>query len=205
MSRRATTFQSAGLLRFCAIAGWAGAAALVLAVLVAPWFVPDYDWIADTISDLGAGDNEWIVDVGLYGYAGALMVLGVGAAHMHPGGFGWTAGLLTLMVLGLLVTVIGARNEYGDGDSDGVVIHIYLVYGLGLGYALAPFAMASQVRGAMPWVFRGFGGAWILAAPVFFVLPTGVDGIFERVLGVIALGWTSCLALVAWRQAGRHD
>ncbi|WP_158234150.1 DUF998 domain-containing protein [Oceaniglobus indicus] len=206
MSEGPRTFQSGGLLRFCALAGWLGALALVLSVIVAPWFVPDYDWISDTISDLGAGRNEWIVDVGLYAYAGGLMVLAVGAAHMHPGGdVGWTAGLLALLVLGLLVTVIGARNEYGDGDSDGVVVHTKLVYGLGLGYTVATFGMASQAGGRMTTVFRVFGALWVLCAPVFFFLPTGIDGLFERWLGVIALGWSSCVAIVLWRQAQRCD
>ena len=206
MSSRAETFQSPGLLRFCAIAGWTGALTLLLAVVVAPYFVPHHDSIADTISDLGAGKYEWIVDVGLYGYACGLACLAVGAAHMHPGGdVGWTAGLLILLVLALLVTVIGARNEYGDGDSDGVVVHIYLVYALGAGFAAAPFAMASQARGRLALAFRVLGGLWILAAPVFFFLPTGVDGIYERGLGILALGWSSCLALALWHQASRHD
>jgi hypothetical membrane protein len=205
VSRDARTFQSAGLLRFCALCGWLGAAALFLAVVVAPHFVPHHDVIADTISDLGAGENEWIVDVGLYAFAGALMVLAVGAAHLHPGGdMGWTLGILTLLLLGLLVTVIGARNEYGDADTGGVVIHIYLVYLLGVCFAAAPFAMASQVGPRLALAFRALGALWILAAPVFFFLPDGVDGLYERALGVIALGWTSTLALFLWQQAARH-
>ncbi|WP_108483062.1 DUF998 domain-containing protein [Oceaniglobus ichthyenteri] len=194
--KRASSIQSTGLLRFCALVGFLGALGLIGTILIAPLFVPDYNWIADTISDLGAGEHEIIVDIGLYTYAAALLCLSVGAAHMHPGGRGWSIGILTLLVLAALIIVVGARNEYGDNDNEGVVIHIYLVYGLGAGFAIAPFAMA---QGPMRRVFYALGALWIITAPVFFFMPDGWDGLYERGLGLIALSWSSCLALMLWR------
>lgn len=195
--------QSPGLIAICAVAALLGALALTLSILIAPLFVPDYDWIADTISDLGAGEYEFIVDIGLYAYGTGLAFLAVGSAHTHPGGTGWSIGTLILVALAFIVIIIGARNEYGDGDSEGVVIHVYLVYALGLGFAVAPFAMAGGAGSGMAVWFRALGALWCLAAPVFFFLPTGMDGVYERGLGVIALAWTSCLAWLLWTRAAR--
>ena len=102
-----------------------------IAVLIADFVLPDHDWIADTISDLGAGKFEFIVDIGIYALSSALssalIATSLMAAHVHLGGWRWSLGAVGLAVLGLIVFLIGARNEYGDNDSEGVVIHVYLV------------------------------------------------------------------------------
>lgn len=181
----------------------AGAASLVIGVAVASLVVPDHDWMAETISDLGAGPLEIIVDVALYGFAAGLVALAIGAAHAHLGRVGWTAGIFSLSVLAALVVMVGARNEYGDADSDGFVVHIYLVYLLGGLFALAPFSMARGAGRAHPIyrrLFVGCGVVWTLAAPVFFLVPTSVDGLYERLLGIIALTWTCGLAHLLIRR-----
>ena len=38
-------------------------------ILIADFVVPGHDWIADTISDLGAGEYEYIVDIGIYAFS----------------------------------------------------------------------------------------------------------------------------------------
>ena len=57
-------------------------------------------------------------------------------------------GLVALAVLGLIVFLVGARNEYGDNNSEGVVIHIYLVYALGALMAAIPFLLAPGAHQA---------------------------------------------------------
>lgn len=108
------------------ILGWyviVGCAALAVSILIADFVVPDHDWIADTISDLGAGRYEFIVDIGLYAYSAAVLSAALLAAHVHMGGKGWSVGILALLIFGMLVFLIGARNEYGDSDNDGWIIH----------------------------------------------------------------------------------
>lgn len=41
-------------------------------------------------------------------------------------------------MLGLLVFLVGTRNEYGDSDNEGMVIHIYSIYALGILMAVVP-------------------------------------------------------------------
>lgn len=179
--------------------GIAGCAVSILGTLIAPFFVPDYNWMADTISDLAAGDSEIIMDVALYCFAAGLFAVTLAASHAHLGRVSWSVGVFSLAILSALVVIIGARNEYGDADSEGVVIHVYLVYALGFFFALAPLSMAQAIgighRWAK-WSLLVLAVLWSVGSPIFFFLPTSFDGLFERVLGLIACAIVTVLSIV---------
>ena len=181
-----------------------GCIALAASLLIADFVVPDHDWIADTISDLGAGRYEFIVDTGLYAFSAALIGLAVLAAHVHLGAWDWSVGIIALIVFGLLVFLIGARNEYGDNDNEGWVIHTYLVYALGATMAVACFSLARGAARASP-VYRivliATGIVWSASAPVFFFLPTDIDGIYERYLGAVSFVLVLTLAHLFYQRA----
>ena len=187
-----------------AIVGILGCLSFIVAVVVGDLVVPDHDFVADTISDLGAGQYELIADVGIYSFSAALVACALGASHAHLGGDRWSWALGGLAFLALIVFLVGARNEYGDGDEEGVVIHVYLVYALGLLFAVVPWAMA---RGAgivgRGWriAFRWWAIVWALAAPVFFLVPTAYDGLYERGLMLVAIGFTITLSLLLVARA----
>lgn len=195
-----------GFLQLCAGLSLFGFVCMIGGNIVGSIMVPGHDFVADTISDLGAGRYEIIQDVAFYAFAGAVMVLAMALAHVHPGGWPWTGGVFALAVIGSLTVVIGARNEYGDGDNEGVVIHIYLVYGLALMLLAAPLLLW---RGLQDWgvvyarVAIVFAVLWLIAAPIFFFMPTAYDGLWERGLGVLALVWLTSLAIGLWRRAPR--
>jgi hypothetical protein len=182
----------------------AGAAALVIGNVVGSVIVPQYDWVADTVSDLSAGRYEIVQDVTLYAYAGSLVALAVAAAHLHTGSGRWSAAIFVLLALALCVTIIAARNEFGDGDSDGVEIHIYVVYVLGALFA-ALFVLAAleagPLSGSLRWTSWICAVLWICGAPVFFFMPTGWDGLYERGLGLITIVWVLVLAAHLIRRA----
>ncbi|WP_341863547.1 DUF998 domain-containing protein [Gymnodinialimonas sp. 57CJ19] len=191
-------------LRSMALVGWLGCVAVIVGLVVAQMMVPEHDWIADTISDLAAGENEIIMDVALYGFAASFFAVALGLAHVR--GDGWPLPMAALSMAGIaaLIVVIGARNEYGDNDSDGVVIHVYLVYVLGALMAAAPFLAAPYAQVVRPFLgtaLRVLGALWIVAAPVFFFLPTGIDGLYERALGGLACAIVAVLSTVLWRVA----
>lgn len=193
-------------LRCCAVLAFTGYAAIILANIAGSIIVPGHDPMADTISDLGAGRYEIIQDLGFYGYAAGLTALSMALANLHPGGMRWTTGLFAVAIVAALTIVIGARNEYGDNDSDGVVIHIYLVYGLALLIGIAPFALRDGVRHwgeSYARISVVFGIVWWVAAPVFFFMPTGWDGAWERGLGVAATAWFTLITVGVWREADR--
>ena len=190
--------------------GWyavAGCVIFAMSILVADVVVPDHDWIADTISDLGAGRYEFIVDIGIYAFAASVIATALLAAHFHLGGWAWSLGIVGLALLGLIVILIGARNEYGDNDSEGVVIHVYLVYVLGFLMTVIPLAMSRGARRAgKPYrtILIGIFIVWTASAPVFFLMPTNTDGIYERYLGLIAFSLIFTLAHLFITQARRH-
>lgn len=175
-----------------------GCVVFCASILIAPFFLPDYDWIADTISDLGAGEHETIVDIGIYAFSASLISIALLAAHSHMGGWAWSTGTVGFAVLGLIVFLVGARNEYGDHDSEGVVIHIYLVYALGAIMAVVPWAMsggASKAGKNYGRILIALSVCWIISAPIFFLLPTGLDGVYERYLGLLAV---AAVVTLAW-------
>ena len=189
---------------------WMGRAAMAsclifaASIVIADFVVPNHDLIADTISDLGAGKYEFIVDTGIYAFSAGLMALAMMASHAHPGGWRWTSGIIGLGALSLIVFLIGARNEYGDNDSDGVVIHVYLVYALGLLMTYVPWALskaAGEVERKTGRRLIILAIVWAITAPIFFFLPDSIDGIYERMLGGIAFMFVFLLSTFLSRTA----
>ena len=175
-----------------------------LSIVIADFVVPDHDWIADTISDLGAGKYEFIVDIGIYAFSASLISIALLAAHLHLGNWQWSVGIIGFALLGLIVFLVGARNEYGDSDTDGVVIHVYLVYALGVVMAIVSWLMATCLQKNTKTegrVLKGLSILWMLSAPIFFFLPDSIDGIYERYLGLIAFAIVITLARFFLRSA----
>ena len=194
------------LLFTCATVAALGGLLAIVGNIAGSIVVPGHDFVADTISNLGAGRYEWIQDFALYGFAAALTACALGAANLHGGDRRWTVGIVSLAILCGIVTIIGARNEYGDGDTGGVVIHIYLVYALGALFPLVFFSMArglSRADDDYGKLSLFLGGLWIIAAPIFFILPTGWDGLWERGLGLICIFWTWLMAQFLF-ESGRR-
>lgn len=192
------------LLFLLALIGVLGGIALFAGNIVGSVVVPGHDWVSDTVSDLAAGRYEIIQDVALYGYAGSLFALALATAHLHGGSWRWSVLTLVLVLIAVFVVIIGARNEYGDGDSEGIVIHIYIVYAMGAAFVIC-FVFAALLYGETAAWFSYVSWAaavlWIVGAPVFFMMPTAYDGAWERGLGVISMLWTTAYAWLLWRMA----
>lgn len=191
------------LLIFLGITGLFGCLCLVLGTLIAPYHVPHHDWWSDTISDLAAGDSEIIMDVALYGFAVGIMATALAASHDHLGKTGWSVGVLALAAIAGIVVIVGARNEYGDGDNEGIVIHIYLVYALGALFTLVPATMTSGLRRVAPRAARtmiALGCAWVVLTPIFLTMSTEWDGLVERIMGLVATGMIVLLSVISLRS-----
>lgn len=176
---------------------------MVIAVTVASAIVPDHNWVSETISDLAAGPLEIVTDVALYGFAAALVSTAMAASHAHLGRVFWSIGTVSLGTLAAIVTFIAAHDEYGDGDHVGITIHVELVYALGILFFVAMLGMAGGAGRHDPKLRQTLvvlGVAWGVLAPVFFVLPTSIEGLYERGLGLIASTFVVCLSWMFLRR-----
>lgn len=183
--------------------GMVGTVATIIAMTIASFLVPNHDWVSETISDMAAGPMEIVADVALYGFAAALVANAMAASHAHLGGVYWSVGSVSLAILAAIVTVIGARNEYGDGDTGGVIVHTELVYAFGALFLVTMLGMAggaARESRTFGTVFRALALAWVLFAPVFFFVPTGFDGLYERGLALIVGGFVLCLSWMFLRR-----
>ena len=71
-----------------------------------------------------------------------------------------------------------------------MVIHIYLVYALGLIMLTVPWLLSrgfADISSFLAKSLKVISLLWLVSAPPFFFLPTGIDGVYERYLGLIAM------------------
>lgn len=183
-----------------------GCAVMVATTVAAAIVVEDKNWMADTISDLAAGRWEEIQDGGIYALVMAAAAAAAGSANLHPGRLAWSIGVLALVICVPCMTVIAAREAYSP-TSPGTPIHIYVVSLMGLAMTAGPCLMAAGAariwRGWQPifWIAGlGFGA---LIPVFFFLVPTSLDGLVERMMGVLALTWIGGLGVLLWRS-GDH-
>lgn len=143
----------------------------------------------------------------MYGFAMALNACTIAAAHLHPGSRRWSAGVLCLAILAVLVVVIAARNEYGDKDVEGIIIHRYLVFALAGIFPTAILLFRSdfgKFKRRYSVITFVCAVGWVLCAPLFLLVPTGIDGLWERALASIMIVWVLLFAKIMV-DAGRRS
>lgn len=193
------------LLIFCGIVGALGNIAPLFALLAAVPFA-EHDFLADTISDLGRGPHKWIMDTGFYLGAAGMLALSIGTAHYHIGRILWSAGVFTLALLALVITLLGLWDDLVAAKS-GMTVHVWLTFLLGPLYLVGPLMMA----GAVARISRTFSAAfivsallWIGFATAFKFAPDSYDGALEKIAVTATLIWTLPLAWLLW-QKGRSS
>lgn len=187
------------LLIFCGIVGILGnLAPLVAMVLAVP--IAQHDFIGDTISDLGRGPHAWIMDTGFYCGAAGMLALSIGAAHLHLGRHAWSAGLIALALLALVITLLGVWDQIvPETQADNATVHTRITYFLGPLYLVGPLLMApgiARVSRAFAVAFVGSAIGWIVFAIAFKLAPDSFDGLLEKIAVAATLFWTLPLATI---------
>lgn len=168
-----------------------------------------HDLVADTISDLGRGPHKWIMDTGFYLNALAMAALAAATLRLHPGGWRWSLGIICLVCLAPLIIGLGLWDQFHTaGDNPpGRTVHTWLTLGLGPLYLVGPLAMARDAGRWHGWLRPAFfaaAGLWIVFAAAFKLVPTGIDGLLEKIAVSATYLWTLPLVwLVLRRGAGR--
>jgi hypothetical protein len=174
--------------------------ALALAADLTMWFLlPGYSPVAQTISELGAGPHQAVQDTGITAFSVGTALLGLGLTLRGEGSAAALAVRAAIFLLAVVIAGIALHNEYGDGDPGGLEIHRYLLAAL---YLLVPFILffghrAAPVRHrATKRLCSYVAIGWLVLAPLFFVVPDGWDGAYERALALVLVG---AVGVSAWR------
>jgi len=183
---------------FCGIAGLIACTGVLISEFTGYWLVDNYNPISETISDLAAGQNSWILDTGLQVLAGSMLAIAIALFAWNLDGRSWRIAAVLLAMLSFDIFLIAVHNEYGDLDSGGLVIHQYLVYFLGIAFALMSW-LAGEGLGEIDPFWKRFSRAisivWLVCAPPFFFIPDSWNGAYERFLGILFLSW---LVSISW-------
>ncbi|MEE2952053.1 MAG: DUF998 domain-containing protein [Pseudomonadota bacterium] len=185
------------LFHLCGWLGIAGCAIVVIANLVAVIVQPQTGFIEDTISDSAAGRYAVIMDVGLYAFAAAIFAVSIGLARLRFGRWAWRIGSWLLTLMAILIVVIGAHGEYGDNEVGGLVIHLPLVLAMAMTFTAAACLTAAGFRRyRRRWMVFNLAcvAVWVVGAAIFWFSPTSIDGLIERLVGMVLIVWTLALS-----------
>lgn len=181
-----------------------GAIAVVVANLVGAWLHDETGLFADTISNLAAGRYGWVLDTALVVFAIGMAAIGLALWRYRLDGWRWHAGGLLTIVVAVGIAVIALYNEYGDGDTGGVTIHLEVVVGMAISFVLVTWLLAPGLtRIGERWsTFSALMGAgWLLIGlAYFFLAPDGWDGLIERIAAGFMVAWGLGMARLVGRK-----
>jgi hypothetical protein len=178
--------------------------AVVLLCDVTMWFlVEGYSPVSQTISELGAGPHQEVQDTGITIFAVGILILAGGLTLRGRSSKAAMAVRIAFVLLALDISAIALWNEYGDGDRGGLVLHRYFLIALyilvGIILLFAPAVTPDRTRGSKN-LSRAAGIAWILGAPLFYVVPDSWNGAYERLLGILLVASVGIAAFRLFRK-----
>ena len=181
-----------------------GALAVVVANLVAAWLHDETGLFADTISNLAAGRYGWVLDAALVLFALGVGAIGVALWRFDLDGWRWRAGAALTVLAAIGIAVIALYNEYGDGDTGGITIHLEVVVAMGLLFTLGTILLSfGLVRMGTFWSGLNVltGVLWLVIGLAFFFLtPDAWDGLVERIAAGMLIVWTFAMARLIGRE-----
>ena len=160
-----------------------------------------FNAMENTISNLAAGRYDWLADAGIYAFVIAVLSATIGLWRWRIDRLDWRIGTIALIALAGCITLIGAYEAYSTGD--GPVIHYRLVYAIGALFPAAALLTAGQfytMNTAVGIGLYALGGLFLVLGPGLFIVPTDIDGGFERVLAALMLGWFLIVGIYIWRD-----
>ena len=201
---RSDTFSS-----LCGAAGLLGCLGLIAGDVGGIIANGRHNPISETLSQSAIGEYSWILDTGLGFFAAGAIACGMGFLNWNAGGFRWKTLAVLLVVFGVDVVLVAQHNQYAGRDVQGAAAHFYYVCILGVIFTLSQLLLAFELRPINERWFRyglGLAAAWIIAGPLYFLVPPSWDGAYERFLGIFVIVWfaaVSCLLLKRGREGAR--
>ena len=181
----------------CGIVGIFGCLSVILANIVGIIVVDNHNPISETISALAITEHAWIQDLGLDLYAVAMFACAIGLYAWNLGGLKWRIASVLLGLLGIDVILIAQHNQYAGREGVGASIHIQCVYVLAVLFTAITLLLSFGLRKVgRSWYRYSMGTAivWTVLAPIFFFVPTNIDGAYERFISLITISWITAIS-----------
>lgn len=176
--------------RILAAIGVLGCVAVAGADLAMWTLLDGYDPIGDTISDAAAGPHSWVMDAGLLAFALGIMALTAGLVLRGRGDARSWLLRAALVLLCIDLGLLALRNEYGDGDPGGLVLHdgFVVLWGVLVTLILWFLPVIPPVKGdRFSKVARPLAIVWAAGAAFMELAPEAILGAYERGLGLILI------------------
>ena len=193
------------------VAGLVGLVAIAFVAVIDLWWgltVEGYSLVADTVSDLAAGDESGTVDLAMKCFAISVAIIGAGLwrwdlGHRKGAPKRWIAGCIIVLLLSPVIYWIARYDGYSGLPTSRMEIHLSLVAVLAAGFPLAAWLMGpgfAAVSERWRLFSRLLAVLWVPLAALFWFSPTGYDGLVERALAAILLLWFGAAAWMLLRH-----
>lgn len=140
----------------------------------------------------------WIQDLGLDLFAFGMVACAIALSKWRINKVKWKIGTLLLFLLGIDIILIAEHNKYAGREGIGSAIHLQCVIVMAVLFTLTAILLASGLRKANRiWYRYSMGTAifWMVLSPIFFIVPTQIDGAYERFIAMIMVSW---VAAISW-------
>ncbi|MBE9042946.1 DUF998 domain-containing protein [Pleurocapsales cyanobacterium LEGE 10410] len=182
----------------CGIIGIFGCFSAIVTDIIGIILVEDHNPISETISALAIKKHAWVQDTGLDLFAAAMLACAIGLYAWNLGKTRWKIGAVCLGLLGIDVILIAEHNQYAGREGVGASIHIQCVYALAILFAALTLLLSFGLRKVgRSWYRYSIGTSivWTVLSPIFFFVPTNIDGAYERFISLIMIAW---VAAISW-------
>ena len=197
------TLKGVHYIRPFTLAGVIGSLLFVFGFTIDGFLRPGYSPIHQVVSDLGIGENAWILNTDLVVFGLLFMLFAIGfyqAMLKSIGGRKLIASTLLLLLTGAGAVNDGFFAEYNPADPNSAFRDILHSLGFLIGFVsliIALFMIGLHLRKDRAW--RGYGWYSILTSLVtllLLLLPYALPqygaqlgGLNERMLLVVAFAW----------------
>lgn len=189
--------------QICGIIGLFGCISAIVSDIIGIIVVEEHNPISETISSLAITKYAWIQDTGLDLFAFSIIACAIALSRWQVNSITWKLGTLALFLLGIDIVLIAEHNKYAGREGVGASIHFQCVIALAILFTLATLLLAFELRKVgRSWYRYTMGTAifWLVLAPIFFVMPTKIDGAYERFLALIMISWVAAISWLLIQQ-----
>lgn len=196
-------YNSQKLSLICGIIGLLGCFGAIVTDIIGILVVEKHNPISETISSLAITKYAWIQDTGLVLFAFGIIACAIALSRWRINKVKWKIGTLLLLFLGVDIVLIAQHNQYAGREGIGAAIHLRCVIVMAVLFTLTGILLASGLRKAhRNWYRYSMATAifWLVLSPIFFIMPTHIDGAYERFIALIMIAWVAAISWILIRQ-----